>query len=82
MSENLRGGRIILYLIDFPPRYCPNCGYEACWTFDSQKDFRNGRSYSCVICQTRFCYVEREKLIETADAAGSDLPRFESVTHD
>lgn len=72
----------MIYLTAFAPKFCPSCGYEFCWSFDQRADFKGGASHSCPNCQTRFCYVTREMLIETADAAGSDLPMYERRSHE
>lgn len=66
-----------VFLICFPPKFCPNCGYEYCWSFDQRFDFNGGASHICPNCQTRFCHVSYDGLIEAADKAGSDLPMYE-----
>lgn len=67
-----------IYLISFPPKFCPSCGYEFLWVFDNRTDFMAGASHSCPDCQTRFCCVNRRALLQTAAAVGSDLPMYEA----
>ena len=64
-----------VYLISFPPNYCPACGVLVGISGESRFDFKGGASFSCE-CGARFCYVPGEKLVEVADEVGSDLPNY------
>jgi len=64
---------MMVYLISFSPKYCPNCGLVL---QVDRFDFQGSTSMSCT-CGARFCYAPKEKLVRLADELGSDLPMYE-----
>jgi predicted nucleic acid-binding Zn-ribbon protein len=59
-----------LYVLNFEPTYCPNCGHEF-GKFDS--DFYSPCSMSCPACGVHFQYANTPEILEAADKAGGEM---------
>lgn len=78
----------MIFLTDFVPAYCANCGADTRLKrrrneFEVREgapypdsDYRAGASHSCVKCGAKYQLATKEQLIKAADASGGDLKQY------
>jgi transposase-like protein len=64
-----------VYILNFTPKYCPQCGKEMTWKQSDIQDWQAQCSHTCKPCGTKFQYVTGEKIVKLASING-DMEQY------
>jgi hypothetical protein len=63
----------MIAILDYEPRFCPNCGKVFPCNQDSHQDFNAYCSFVCPKCGACYQKATSTSILETAGANGGDL---------
>lgn len=63
-------------ILDYQPRYCPNCGHRFTHGPYEREDFNARASFECRDCQASYQKADTDAILNAAEAAGGDMKRM------